>query len=120
MTFDVGALVDFVDREVRLVRAGRREVGIVRWDDRVYAISNVCTHQRGPLCLGTVSGRLTSALPGNMEIDDDTPVLACPWHGWEFDVRSGRALWDEHYAVRTYRVVIEDGRVLVDLKGSGA
>jgi len=118
MTFDVGVLDDFADRKVTLVRAGRREIGIVRWNDRVYAISNICTHQRGPLCRGTLGGRLTSGRPGTMEIDDDVPVLACPWHGWEFDVRSGRALWDEQYAVRTYRVVVEDGHVLVDLKGS--
>jgi nitrite reductase (NADH) small subunit len=113
MSYDVGAVDDFAEREVKLVQAGRRDIGIVRWDGQVYAISNVCTHQRGPLCRGTLSGWLTASAPGTMEVDDDTPVLACPWHGWEFDVRSGRALWDERYAVRTYPVTVEDGRVYV-------
>jgi nitrite reductase/ring-hydroxylating ferredoxin subunit len=118
MTYDIGAVRDFHEHTVTLVHAGRREIGIVRWNGEIYAISNVCTHQRGPLCRGALSGRLAASMPGAMEVDDETPVLACPWHGWEFDVRSGRALWDERYAVRTYPVAVEDGRVLVELKGS--
>lgn len=114
---DVGAVGDFPDRTVTLVKAGAREIGIVHWAGDVYAISNVCTHQRGPLCRGTLGGRLTGAAPGDFQLDEDTPVLACPWHGWEYDVRTGRALWDEHYAVRTYETKVQDGRVLVELKG---
>ena len=117
MTVDVGAVGDFEDRSVTLVRAEGREIGIVHWRGEIYAVSNVCTHQRGPLCRGTLGGRLTAASPGTMELDDETPVLACPWHGWEFDVRTGRALWDERYAVRTYDARVEGGRVLVELRG---
>jgi nitrite reductase/ring-hydroxylating ferredoxin subunit len=119
-THDVGAVADFAERVVTLVRAGDREIGVVRWNGEVYAISNVCTHQRGPLCRGTLSARLTAAAPGTMELDEETPVLACPWHGWEFDLRSGRALWDERYAVRTFSVSVEGGRVLVDMKRQGS
>lgn len=114
---DVGAVAEFPERAVTIVRADGREVGIVRWDGEVYALANVCTHQRGPLCRGTLSARLTASAPGTMELDDETPVLACPWHGWEFDVRTGRALWDERYAVRTYDARVEDGRVLVEVGG---
>jgi nitrite reductase (NADH) small subunit len=112
---DVGAVEEFADRGIRVVDAGGREVGIVRWGDEVFALANLCTHQRGPLCRGALSARLAASAPGTMELDEETPVLACPWHGWEFDVRTGRALWDERYAVRTYRAAVEDGRVLVDV-----
>ena len=54
-----------------------------------------------------------------MEVDDETPVLACPWHGWEFELERGRALWDEAYAVKVMPVRIESGRVLLEL-GRGA
>jgi nitrite reductase/ring-hydroxylating ferredoxin subunit len=117
---DVGAVDDFPNRSVTLVRAGSREIGIVHWDDGVYALSNVCTHQRGPLCRGTLGARLTAAAPGELQLDEDTPVLACPWHGWEFDIRTGRALWDERCAVRTYGTRVENGRVLVELKSHSA
>jgi nitrite reductase (NADH) small subunit len=51
-----------------------------------------------------------------MELADATPVIACPWHGWEFDVRTGVSLWDDHYRVRTYPAHVSNGRVLVDLR----
>ena len=111
---------EFPDRSVTLVRAGSREIGIVRWNNEVYAVSNVCTHQRGPLCRGRLGARLTAAAPGEFELDEETPVLACPWHGWEFDVRTVRALWDERYAVRTYGTRVENGRVLVELERRSA
>ena len=112
---DVGGVDEFPDRAVTLVEAGGREVGIVRWNGSIYAVSNICTHQRGPLCRGSLGGRLTAGAPGKLDLDDETPVLACPWHGWEFDVRTGRALWDDRYAVRTYETRVEQGRVLVGI-----
>jgi nitrite reductase/ring-hydroxylating ferredoxin subunit len=50
-----------------------------------------------------------------MDVDEDAPVLQCPWHGWEFELGNGRALWDASYAVRVYPVHVRDGRVLVEV-----
>jgi nitrite reductase/ring-hydroxylating ferredoxin subunit len=115
MTVDVGQLDDFRDGEVTIVVVNGREIGIVRWSDDFFALANRCAHQRGPLCRGTLSPRLESREPGAMELARGAPVIACPWHGWEFDVRTGRAVWDEGYAVRTYPVQVENGRILLDL-----
>jgi nitrite reductase/ring-hydroxylating ferredoxin subunit len=115
MKVDVGQLDDFSDGEVTIVVANGREIGIVRWSDDVFAVANLCAHQRGPLCRGSLSPRLESREPGAMELAEGAPVIACPWHGWEFDVRTGRAVWDEGYAVRTYPVQVENGRILLDL-----
>jgi nitrite reductase (NADH) small subunit len=115
MKVNVGALAAFPERTVTVVDVRGREVGIVCWDGAVYALANVCTHQRGPLCRGTLGSRLVGSAPGTMALDDDGPVIACPWHGWEFDVRTGRAIWDERYAVRTYPAAIEGDCVVVDV-----
>ena len=115
MKFDVGAVSDFEDRRFRLVTAGSLDVGVLRWQDRFFAIHNRCPHQKGPVCLGVVSGRLTGASPGTMELDDETPVVACPWHGWEFELKQGRALWDPGYAVKVMPVSVESGRVVVEV-----
>jgi nitrite reductase/ring-hydroxylating ferredoxin subunit len=117
---DAGPLEEFREREVTLVRLEGREVGIVRWNGEVYALANVCAHQQGPLCRGTLAARLDAPAPGTMELDEGSPVLACPWHGWEFDVRTGRALWDQQYRVRTYTAHVEEGRVLVELRRSSS
>jgi nitrite reductase/ring-hydroxylating ferredoxin subunit len=113
---DVGPVADFEDRRFRIVQAGRHEIGVLRWNDRFFAIHNRCPHQKGPVCMGVVSGRLHSAAPGSMELDDETPVVACPWHGWEFDLSRGLALWDKTYAVKTVPVHVESGRVLLEME----
>ncbi len=43
-------------------------------------------------------------------------ILKCPWHQWEFDIRTGRALYDETLRVRTYDVRIEGDEVVLKLE----
>ena len=115
MTVDVGAVDDFDERRVRIVTAGNLEVGVLRWRGRFFAVHNRCPHQKGPVCLGIVSGRLGGAAPGSMDVDDEMPVLACPWHGWESELERGRALWDSSYAVKVLPVRVESGRVILEI-----
>jgi nitrite reductase/ring-hydroxylating ferredoxin subunit len=62
-----------------------------------------------PLLLG-------DADEGAIEVQEDRLVVVCPWHGWEFDARTGRMAWGESskYSLRTYSATVRDGRVLVD------
>jgi len=120
VTFDVGPISDFSERRFRIVHAAGHEIGVLRWQDRFFAVHNRCPHQKGPLCLGVVSGRLHGGAPGSMEVDDETPIIACPWHGWEFDLERGRALWEEGYAVKVVPVRIQGGRVLLEVGRSAA
>ena len=115
MTTDIGATAEFAEGTVRTVGVNGREIGIARWNGAMYAVNNLCTHQSGPVCSGILSGRLTALSPGGMDLDNTTPVLACPWHGWEFDLRTGRALHDAQHRLRLFPVRVENGRVLVDL-----
>jgi nitrite reductase (NADH) small subunit len=115
MTTDVGAVAEFAEGRMRIVGVAGREIGIARWNGTVYAVNNLCPHQSGPVCSGILSGRLTAGTPGEMELDVDVPILACPWHGWEFDLRTGKALHDPHHRLRIFPVRVENGRTLVDL-----
>ena len=117
MNVDVGAVDDFVDHGIRIVDAGRRQIGVVRWRETFYAVNNLCSHQSGPLCLGVLSARINAAEPGSLTLDNSTPLIACPWHGWEFDLRTGRAILDPSLRVRTFPVRVADGRVIVDMGG---
>jgi len=114
MTIDVGSIEEFPEGCASVVVAGRTEVGIVRWSGAFYAIGTICTHQGGRLCLGVLSARLTAGRPGEMLVDDAAPVIACPWHGWEFDVASGKAIWDPTIHIRTFPVRVTNGRVMVE------
>ena len=94
MITDVGGVDDFAEGRISTVTIGRAEIGIIRWSGKVYAVGALCVHQGAPLCQGVLAGRMTALRPGDMALDDAAPVIACPWHGWEFDVRTGEAIWD--------------------------
>ncbi|MFB6135865.1 MAG: Rieske (2Fe-2S) protein [Halobacteriaceae archaeon] len=90
------------------------EVAVFRVDGEFHAVANHCAHQGGPLCEGELRGRHEVGDDGwDLRYDDTPRTVVCPWHGWRFDVESGRSVDDERYAVPTYEVEVEDGEVFV-------
>jgi nitrite reductase/ring-hydroxylating ferredoxin subunit len=111
---DVGALDDFEERRPAVVEVDGREVGILRWNGDFFAVRNICPHMLAPVCRGIALALITSDEQGAPQVDADHPVIACPWHGWEFDVATGRAVCQGlDYKVRTYPTTVEEGRVKV-------
>ncbi len=112
---DVGADADYEDGLPRLVVIDGREIGVVRWRDRFYALRNHCPDQGGPVCAGSVRSLLAAGLAGdhvNLSLDDGRPVIACPWHHYEFDLQTGQELRGGRRVI-TYKVEVNDGRVYV-------
>ncbi|MDR0358703.1 MAG: Rieske 2Fe-2S domain-containing protein [bacterium] len=109
----VARLDEFPPDERRIVTAGGRSIGVFRVGDRFFAIRNRCPHQGGPLSQGRVFPRASASAPGEYALDEDVPLLACPWHGWEYDLATGQS-WigaaEPH--VRSYPVSVERGDVL--------
>jgi nitrite reductase/ring-hydroxylating ferredoxin subunit len=79
------------------VRVGEQEIALARIGDEFYATQGHCIHLQGPLC----EGRL------------EDHVLSCPWHGWQYDVRTGENEVDRAIRLETYPVRVEDGEVKV-------
>lgn len=101
---------DFPPGERRIVQAGRRSIGVFRVGDRFFAINNHCPHQGGPLCLGATKPWVRSAGPGRYEMSGEEALVACPWHGWEYDLATGQSFLGPGEApVRTYGVSLEPG-----------
>lgn len=92
-----------------------REIGVVRdaASGDIFAFRNRCPHTGAPICLGSIAVRDDVALPGAYG-PRERRVLRCPWHGWEFDLGSGRCLDDPAMRVATYAVRVRDGRVEVE------
>jgi nitrite reductase/ring-hydroxylating ferredoxin subunit len=105
----VSRLDEFPPGERKIVQAGRRSIGVFRVGDDFYAINNYCPHMGGPLCLGRTKPWVNSSMPGEFVLDSREALVACPWHGWEYDLATGQSfLGPGEPPVRTYPVSVED------------
>ncbi len=88
-------------------------VGVFNVGGRLYALHNRCPHRGGALCLGPVTGTALPTQEYHYEYGRDGEIVRCAWHGWEFEIASGRCLVDPRVRARTFAVEVEDGRVYV-------
>lgn len=96
--------------ERRIVELAGRSIGVFNVDGDYLAIANTCPHQRAPLCKGTLAMTADADRADEWVWREDTTVIRCPWHGWEFDLRTGRSVFNPHrMGVMTYQVALEDG-----------
>jgi nitrite reductase/ring-hydroxylating ferredoxin subunit len=109
-----GALDDFELDRFRLIDAGGREIGVVRTVAGFFALRNSCPHQRAPICAGEVGGTMIPSAPEEREYGLDGEVVRCPWHGWEFHMTDGNALFGtSRKRVVIYPVEVDNGSVYV-------
>jgi nitrite reductase/ring-hydroxylating ferredoxin subunit len=66
-------------------------------DGRITALDGICAHQGGPLAEGEVRGT----------------IVTCPWHGWQFDIRTGQSPLYSRVRQTVYEVRVEGEDVLV-------
>jgi nitrite reductase (NADH) small subunit len=83
--------------------AGDRIVALFHADGQFYALDGVCPHQGGPLGKGALHGC----------------VVTCPWHGWQFDVRTGQHLTNRSVRHDSFPVKVEAGEVFVGIEREG-
>ncbi len=108
----------------KLVEIGGRSIGVFNIDGDFFALRNSCPHQGGALCKGRLTGFLQSDAPGDFRYTRRGEILRCPWHGWEFDVKTGQSWFDPTKTrVRSYEVSVERGSLVdstaVAVQGDG-
>jgi nitrite reductase/ring-hydroxylating ferredoxin subunit len=95
--------------ERKLVTVGGRSIGVFNVGGEYFALRNRCPHQGGPLCEGRQFAPLRASAPGDYQRGEDGGIVRCPWHGWEFDVRTGRSWFDpERTRVRSYPAEVRE------------
>jgi 3-phenylpropionate/trans-cinnamate dioxygenase ferredoxin subunit len=91
-----------------------RGIAVFNTDGVFFALRDVCPHQGARLSAGQMVGTLTADRPGCYEYESDRKLVRCPWHGWEYELATGRSWFDpEHNRVRPYPVSVEKGKSLV-------
>lgn len=99
MAFErVAKVSEFPAGAIRTVQVGGKEVAVANVGGSFYAIDNTCLHRGGPLGEGEMAGT----------------VVTCPWHGWQFDVITGKAVQNPAAGVSCFATEVRGDEVYVD------
>ncbi|HET6925514.1 MAG TPA: Rieske (2Fe-2S) protein [Hyphomicrobiaceae bacterium] len=99
----------------KLVKVAGRDIVIFNINNELFALSDKCPHKGGSLSRGKLSGAVTSSEPGNYQYSRPGEIIRCPWHAWEFDVRTGRSWCDpQRMRLMNYAISVEPGAKLVE------
>jgi 3-phenylpropionate/trans-cinnamate dioxygenase ferredoxin subunit len=91
-----------------------RDIGIFNLDGEYFALANRCPHAGGPLCQGRIVALVQSDGPGHYRLTRHREFLRCPWHGWEFEIRTGQSWCDPNSTrARQFAITVEPGEQLV-------
>jgi nitrite reductase/ring-hydroxylating ferredoxin subunit len=114
----VGKAVDFGDGDRRIVFAGDHEIGVFRNGDQYHVYSNYCLHQGGPACEGLTIAKVEERIMPDKTSRDlyfsETEMhFVCPWHGYEYDMKTGECVSDRKLKLRKYKVVQKGDEIYV-------
>ena len=114
--FVVGGIADFGPGTCRVLDVGGRSIGVFNIDGELHAVQNLCPHQLAEICrYGTLTGTYLPSAPGELEYGMEGRVLRCYRHHWEFDIETGRTIYDPNdLRVKVYPVSVEDGRIVIE------
>ena len=99
----------------KLVEAEGKRIVVFNLGGEFFALSDRCPHQGGSLCAGLVSGHVESSEPGVYRYARRGEMVRCPWHYWEFDIRTGKSWFDpKRVQVRQFLAQVTSGAALVD------
>jgi nitrite reductase (NADH) small subunit len=99
----------------KVITLAGREIGIFNVKGEFYALRNLCPHRGGPLCQGRLRPLVVETGFNQLMYEREGEILKCPWHQWEFDIKTGQALYDEQLRVKTYKVQQEDEEIVLYL-----
>ena len=84
---------------IRELQLDGKTVAVANVGGKLFVINNTCLHRGGPLGEGDLKGQ----------------VVTCPWHGWQYDVTTGRVATNPAVGVETYPVEVRGDDIYVDI-----
>jgi nitrite reductase/ring-hydroxylating ferredoxin subunit len=106
------------DGQVRVLRTGKLEIGVIFKSGEYYAYRNLCPHQGGPVCEGMKMPGVVDLIDDKglylgQTFDEDDMHIVCPWHGYEFHLSNGENVCDKRLKLMKFDVLRRDGMVYV-------
>jgi nitrite reductase/ring-hydroxylating ferredoxin subunit len=115
----IGAASEFSDPGRRVVDIDGVEIGVFHLQGEFFAYLNSCPHLDGPACQGLIVPLTTEAVDeasgkSRGRVFSQTRMnVVCPWHGMEFDIRTGEHPSDRRFRLRRVPVRVAGDEVLV-------
>jgi nitrite reductase/ring-hydroxylating ferredoxin subunit len=99
----------------KLVEVAGRAIVVYNLGGEFFALNNRCPHRGGSLAEGIQTGLVESTVPGEYCYSRPGEMVKCPWHGWEFDIRTGKSWCDPaRLRIRQFPVSVRPGAQLVE------
>jgi nitrite reductase/ring-hydroxylating ferredoxin subunit len=98
------------DGDRRIVFVGDQEIGVFRHEGQYSAYSNFCLHQGGPACEGLTIAAVEEKLRPDktslgLSFSENEMHFVCPWHGMEYDMKTGECVSDRRMKLKKYKVL---------------
>ena len=111
----IAPLRDFPAGTRRLVDVRGRAIVVFNVDGEFFALANRCPHQGGSLVQGRLVGLIEASEPGRYRYSRRGEIIRCPWHGWEFDLLTGKSWCEpERVQARQFAVSVAPGAKVVE------
>lgn len=99
----------------KLVDVRGRPIVIFNLGGEYFGMLDRCPHQGGSLCDGQLIGLVESSQPGEYNFSRQNEIVRCPWHGWEFDIRTGQSMCEpDRIKATQYDVDVEAGAAVTE------
>lgn len=113
----ISKAAEFKDGDRKIAKTSKGEVGVFFEGGTFYAYSNVCPHQGGPACEGVMMNKVVDIIAEDRTYQgqtfSDDRHFVCPWHGYEFDLKTGHCWGDRKVKLKKFEVVRKGDDVFV-------
>jgi nitrite reductase (NADH) small subunit len=115
---NLGSIASFSDPGRRVVEIDGVEFGVFHVNGHFSAYVSICPHMGGPVCQGKILPRVEEDIAADRRsrgfvFSKTQTNIVCPWHGYEFDIRTGRHQGNPSLQLRSLDVRIVGGEVFV-------
>jgi nitrite reductase/ring-hydroxylating ferredoxin subunit len=115
-----GKVDEYADGDRKVVVCGDAEVGVFQIGGEFYAWHNRCAHRAGPVCQGRIMKRVLEPVASDkttrtQQYDEAESHIVCPWHGYEFSIKTGFHQGNSRVRLRKAELTIRDGEIYVSV-----
>jgi nitrite reductase/ring-hydroxylating ferredoxin subunit len=116
----IGKAASFPEPGRKVVEVEGTTVGIFRLNGRFTAYENVCPHMGGPVCQGKIIPRVEELVRPDkttlgLSFSKSQTNIACPWHGYEFDIATGQHQGNPRMRLRAVKIEVANGDLVISL-----